>query len=164
MITGLLTVLHVLGIALGAGGAFFAEVFYIRAIRDGVIDPTEGDFLKTTYRMLRIGTFILVFTGFAFFVVYRLDGNVERLYTAKYWAKETLVIIILLNAIFLQTKRIPFWLGSAISLTSWTAAIVIGAWRRIPGTYLELMLYYAVAVPIVAGVLEFIRKKMTTRI
>lgn len=164
IVSALLTILHVVGIALGAGGAFFAEIFYIRAIRDGIIDPTEGDFLKTTYRMLRIGTVLLIFSGFGFFVVARLTGHADLLYVAKYWAKETLVIIILVNAILLQTKRVPFWLGSAISLTSWSAALVIGAWRHIPGTYTEIMLVYLLAVPLTAGVLEFIRRKITIRV
>src|SRR3989338_2276433 len=164
LLVGFLTVIHVVGVALGAGGAFFAEVFYLRAIRDGIIDPTESDFLKTTYRMLRIGTILLIITGFGLFLYFRLNGRSEFLYNSRYWIKETLLIIILCNALLLQARRMPVLLGSAISLASWTAALVVGAWRSIPGTYVEIMLVYLVLVPVTAWVLEIIRRKMAIRV
>lgn len=161
MITGLLTTLHVIGLALGAGGAFFAEVFYMKALRDGVVDPTEGAFLAATYRVLRLGMVLLILSGFGFFILYRMEGNTELLYSAKYWAKMTLVFIILANALCLQARRMPFWLGSALSFTSWFAALIIGAWGNVTLSYMEIMLAYALAIPVVAGILELIRKQFS---
>lgn len=161
MLIELLTIAHVVGVTLGVGGAFFAEVFYLRAIRDGVIDPTESDFLKITYKILRVGIIFLIFTGFGFFILYRLNGNSDLLYSAKYWVKMTFLCIILLNALLLQAKRIPFWLGSTISFTSWFAALAVGAMTEIPGTYLSIMLWYVLALIVTGGVLEVIRKNTT---
>ena len=161
--TGLiLSLIHATGVVLGVGGAVFAEIFTLRALRDGVVDPTESDFLKTTYRVLRVGMVLLIFSGFGFFLLYRLDGNTEYLYNVKYWVKMTFVVIILLNALLLQAKRIPFWLGSTLSITSWLGALVVSVIGRAltNASYLDIMVLYLLAIPVVALFLDFIHRSV----
>ena len=52
---------------------------------------------------------------------------------------------------------VPFWLGASISFTSWYAAMILGAWRSVPFSFVEIMIGYAVAVIVMAGVLEGVR-------
>ncbi|MBI5913556.1 hypothetical protein HY839_03925 [Candidatus Azambacteria bacterium] len=153
-----LTFSHIIGTMLGVGGATFAEFFYLKALKDGHIDPEEGDFLKATYRVLRIGMILLILSGFGFFILYRINGHEELLYDPRFLGKVTLIAIIFFNAILLQTKKMPLWLGSALSFTSWYGALVLGAWRSVDASYLAIMAWYAGAVLVVALILHIIRK------
>lgn len=154
----LLTFFHIIGTVLGVGGATFAEFFYLKALKDGHVDPEEGDFLKATYHVLRIGMALLILSGFGFFVLYRINGHEEFLYDPRFLGKVTLTAIIFFNALLLQIKKMPFWLGSALSFTSWYGALILGAWRGVDASYLSIMASYAGAVVVVALVLHIIRK------
>lgn len=153
-----LITIHVIGTVLGVGGATFAEIFYLKAIKDGEIDPVEGSFLGTTYTVLRVGLVIIVLSGFGLLVLSSLTGLEEHLYDPKLWAKISIVVIILINAILISMRKIPMWLGSSLSFTSWYTALILGMWRGIPYSYLEIMFGYIIAVFIMAGILEYIKR------
>lgn len=155
-----LIVIHLIGTVLGVGAATFAEIFFLKSARDGNIDPTEGSFLQIIYRVMRIALFLLVLSGFGFLVLYRLTGLEDRLYSPLLWAKMSIVVIILANAILLQTRRVPMWLGSALSFSSWYAAMLLIPLRTaiMPISYLEIMMWYGVSVLAVAGILSLIRR------
>ena len=155
---------HIIGTALGVGGATFAEVFLLKSLRDGKVDETEGGFLRLTYWALRLGMIILVLSGFGFFLLYRFESDTDHLYEPALWAKMTIVLVILINALLLETRKIPLWLGSALSLTSWYAALVIGASGQNDWSYGEVMLWYVLAVAIVAGLLSLVRKSLKIKI
>lgn len=149
---------HIVGTILGAGAALFAEVFVIKALRDGVIEPLEGDHLKTIYTILRIGLIVTVISGFGFLFLYRINGYGEYLYDPKLWAKLTVIMIILLNALLLQSRKIPLLWGSAISLTSWYAAMTLGILRKVSAGYFEILGGYVLSVLIVTFILHRIHK------
>lgn len=155
-----LTLLHIVGVALGVGGATFAEIFFLKSIRDGEVDPIESSFMKVTYRVLRYGTLLLVISGFGFLLWYRFTNQMSLLYEDKLWAKLTIIIILLMGAIGWETRKVPFWLGSTVSFTSWYAALVLGAWRGLDASYFTIMVGYIVAVGLVALILKVIRKKL----
>ena len=148
---------HIIGTALGVGGATLGEVFYLKAARDGKVDPHENDALRTIFYVLRVGMALLIISGFGYFIMLRLEGHTTPLLGARMWAKLTIVLILLFGVVAWHTRKVPMWLGSAISLTSWYAALIIGAWRGIPGTYVSLMLWYAGAIVMVGIVLLIIR-------
>ena len=151
-----LIVSHVIGTVFGVGGVTFAEIFYLRAIKDGKVDPKEGSALKIIYRLVRIGLFLTVFSGFGFLLYFRLTGNIEQLYDPKLWAKLTIIVIIMINAIMLSMRSIVLWLGSAISLTSWYMTMILGSWRSYPYGFMDTMVGYVITVIVVAIVLYFI--------
>jgi len=159
----ILTLFHILGTVLGVGGATMAEIFFLKAIRDGVIDPIETSFLRTTYSVIRIGLFIIIFSGIGYLLLYRLTGVDWYLLSDKYWAKMSITLIILLNAVLIQMRSIPMWLGGAISLTSWYFAMFLGIWRGLDMTFSEILGVYVAAVLIVAYVLHLIKKIMCER-
>jgi len=155
---------HIIGTVLGVGGATFAEIFLLKALRDGVVDPTETDFLHSTYRVIRIGLVILVLSGFGFLILYRLTGMEERLYSPVLWSKLSIVFIILMNAILIQTHKIPLWLGSALSFASWYAAMLLvplSVWQY---SYFVIMGWYIVSVIVVVVVLSVIRKILNIKL
>ncbi len=153
-----LIITHLIGTVLGAGGATFAEIFYFKAKKDGVMEPLEVDHLRTVYFVLRIGLFILIITGFGFLLFYRLIGAGEVLLSPKLWAKLGIVIILVFNAFLIQAKKIPMWLGASVSLTSWYGALILGAWRTLDVSFISIIVVYIVAIFIIAGILEIIRR------
>lgn len=148
---------HIIGTILGVGAATFAEIFYVRALKDGVVTPEEGTGLKVIYTILRIGLVLAVVSGFGFLVLYRLTGLEERLLDPKLWAKMTIIVVLVVNALLLQLHRMPMWLGASLSLTSWYAATILGAWRMVPYSYVQIMLGYLVAVAVVAVILARVK-------
>ena len=154
-----LIITHIIGTVFGVGGAIFAEVFYLKSIKDGDIDSTESSFLKTTYFILRIGIILLVLSGFGLLILNRLEGATQYLYNPRLWAKLTLTLVIVVNAILLEIRLIPIWLGFSLSFTSWYAALVLGLWRGASAAgYVTIMLWYIIAVFVVAFILGAIKK------
>lgn len=154
-----LIIIHLTGTVLGVGAATFAEIFYLKALKDGVISPEEGSTLRTIYSVLRIGLVLSVLSGFGFLLLYRMTGQEERLFDPALWAKMSIIIILVVNALLLQLRRIPMWLGAPLSLASWYAAMVIGAWHDIAYSYIEIMLGYIVSVVLMIIVLELIKRR-----
>ncbi len=155
-----LTAGHIIGTALGVGGATLAEIFYLKSSRDGVVDAAEASFLKTTYRVLRVGMLLLVLSGFGYLLLARIAGTTEALYSPKLWAKLTIILILLAGVLLWQAKKVPMWLGSPVSLVSWYAALILGIWRGLAAPYLTIMVWYAAAIVVVGVILHFIRKAL----
>jgi len=156
-----LIILHLIGTVLGVGGATFIEIFLNKSLKDGKVDPIEGDFLKTTFTIVRVGLVISLFTGFALILLYRFEGQMFRLYDPTLWVKFTLIGVIVINALLLQAHKVPLWLGSALSFVTWYAVMVIGILLRGPSIpYLELMFYYLIALAFGALILEGIRRSL----
>jgi len=153
-----LIITHLIGTVLGVGGATFAEIFYLKAKKDGIIEPLEIDHLRTIYFVLRIGLFISMITGLSFLLFYYLIGASELLLNPKLWAKLLIVAILIFNAFLIKFKKIPMWLGASISLTSWYGAMILGAWRTLNVSFINIIIIYIIAIFIVAGILEFIKK------
>ena len=158
-----ITALHIIGTALGVGGATLAEIFYLRASRDGVIDIEEAGFLKTTYRVLRVGMLLLVLSGFGYLILLRIAGPIAPLYSPRLWAKLTITMILLAGVIAWQAKKVPMWLGSPISLVSWYAALILGTWRGLEASYLTMMAWYVIAIVAVGLLLHIIRRALRAK-
>jgi hypothetical protein len=155
-----LKITHFIGVALGVGGATFAEIFYLKAKRDGVIEPLEADYMKTAVFVLRLGLFILVVSGFGFFLVYRFTLAGALILDPQLWAKLTIVLVLIFNAFLTAAQKAPMWLASAISFTSWYAALIIGAWSSLEASYSSVIIVYIIAIFVVALILEIIRKAL----
>ena len=147
------TISHIVGTVLGVGGATFAEIFYLKTDKNGSV----------AYTVMRIGMIILVLSGFGYLLLLRFSGQEQYIYSPRLWAKLTITLVILVNALLLQIHKLPTKVGSAISLTSWYAALVLGAWRGLPAGYFGIMAWYMVAIFAVALLQYFIRKKMIVK-
>jgi len=156
----ILIVAHLVGTVLGVGGATFAEINILRALSDGKVSPDESNLMHGVYSTIRLGFFITLISGFGFLVFYRLNGMEELLFAPKLWAKMTIIGFLGLNAMLLQLRVIPLLWGSAISITSWYAALIIGSLKNIEYSYLTIMAIYAVAVTIAFAILMRIHNAM----
>lgn len=156
----LLIIVHIIGTVLGVGAATFAEIYYARFNSDDILSDDERKTLATTFVVLRIGLFILVVSGFGFLLYMRLTEYVEPLSSPTFWAKMTVVGVLVTNALLLQIRLIPLAVGAAVSLTGWYTALIFGVIGKTSASYLELMLYFAVATVLVGFILEDIRNHL----
>lgn len=155
----LLVITHVIGTVLGVGAATFAEIFLIKSLRDGEMDPHESSTLRTVYWVMRIGLVLAVVSGFGFLLLYRLEGHANYLYNEALWAKMVIILVLMVNAWLLTAHRIPMWLGSALSFTSWYAALIIGFLiGPINYGFFEILFFYVIAVAVMAVILSIIRR------
>lgn len=152
-----LIISHLVGTVIGVGAATFAEVFLVRALRDGTVDEVEGDHLKVMYTAMRIGLIITFLSGFGFLLYYRLNGLEELLYQPKLWAKMTIILSLVVNAALLHAGKMNFQLGAGISFTSWWAAVVIGSWSAMPYSYTTIIAGYIGIVLVATFLLELIK-------
>src|SRR3990167_3430575 len=63
---------HIIGTVLGVGATTFAEIFYLKFLKDEKIDPFEHDVLKVFYQIIRLGLVILVLLAAAFALNFKL--------------------------------------------------------------------------------------------
>lgn len=149
---------HIIGVAMGAGGATMSDTLFLTSVRDNYIDPSECKLLKVASKIVVLGLVILCFTGGAFFLV----GDVP---SERFWAKMTVVGIAVMNGFIMHRKLFPVFekcsqeeipllsetflahlrlLVSAgtISALSWYAAVILGTWKSLPLSYVEIMAWY----------------------
>jgi len=169
---------HLVGIAIGAGGAFVADLMFLKSVKDEKISKTEFGFLQLGSRLVWLGLLILILSGIGLFLL----KPEELMHSSKFLAKMTIVGIILTNGFFFYrihlprfqrhtgehfpssdefVRSIPFILTSgAISLVSWLAAIALGALRSLPYSYWQIIAVYAALVIGAALLLLLFKRKI----
>lgn len=93
-----LLALHLIGFAIGVGGATVADVFFLKFLKDFRISKTEADFMKTLSRILWTGVVILTVTGLGLFLL----DPARLLASAKFISKMIVVLVLFLNGVFLH--------------------------------------------------------------
>lgn len=160
-----LLVMHLIGFALGVGGATINDVLFFRFLKDYKISQKENAVLKIMSETIWLGLLILIISGIGLYV-----QNMEALNeSSKFLVKATVVGIITLNGAFLNlyiaphlmkvsfkdshTKTNPVthfrklaFVSGAISFVSWYTAFILGTIKSIPLSYLELFGIYLVLV------------------
>lgn len=152
---------HIIGTVLGVGGDTFGSIFYFKALKDGKVDLHEADTLRTCFKVVHIGLVLLVISGFGFFLEQRLTGDTSHMFSLRIIAKLALVFILVINAVLMQMRKIPEWIGGAISITSWYTALILGVWRGLQASLWQIALVYIVAIVVVAISERLIRKRMS---
>jgi len=169
--------LHLLGVIIGMGGAFTSDAIFFSSISDEKVSHTEVRFLKLGGKMVWLGIFIIALSGL--FIFY---SNPEfYLHSSKFLAKMSVVAILLLNGLIFHLVHIPRfhrhaeshfpsseefmhfapWLlvGGVISSISWLSALILGLWRGIPYSYLEIMSFYGLVLLVIIIFTLIFRKK-----
>ncbi len=168
-------IIHLLGLALGVGGALLSDAMFFKAIKDKRIIKTEMEFLRLGSWSVGLGLMMLVFSGLGMFM---LDHE-RYLASSKFLAKMTIVAILIVNGVVLHQLQIPylmkitekhsstlaafsktrFWfiIGGVVSIVSWLSALVLGAFRSIPWPYEQIMFTYFLVLAFGLAVAYFLR-------
>jgi hypothetical protein len=169
-----LTILHLIGVVIGAGGAIASDFMFFSSVKDERISHTEMRFLKLGSKMVWLGLSILFISGGLIFL-----GDVARYsVSTKFLAKMTIVGIITINGILFHifhiphlhrhagthfpssdefTRKLPVLVASGVvSMVSWMSALVLGSLHSIPYSYLSIMslYFFALIIGITVGVLH----------
>ncbi len=149
----LLTIGHIIGTALGVGGATASDVIFMRALSRDKLSVGEFQAMQSLSLVIWIGLALLIVSGFGFlFLSHGTQAPGASLVPSeKVWAKLLIVVILFVNGIVLNTKATPLleqWVGQAglgqkirergtlfftaggISIISWYAALILGALGR----------------------------------
>lgn len=174
----LLLITHIFGVAFGVGGAFASDVIFLKSIKDGRITKTEMGFIVLGSSMVWIGLVILVLSGIGLFLL-----NPEGyLASSKFMAKMTIVVILTVNGFIFHISHIPRFLrhvdqffhssdefmrnrpfiivSGALSLISWSAALVLGVFKSVPLSYTTIMGIYLLVVIIAISIGFFLKRKI----
>lgn len=160
----ILTILHLFGVALGAGGAFVSDAMFFKSVRDANINSTEVLFLKLGGFIVWSGLVLLAASGAGLFLL-----DIEHyLSSSKFLAKMTIVAILIVNGVVFHLTHIPriirhanhhlpssdefirkrslLAINGAISTTSWISAIILGSLSGLPYSYGTIMAIYGTAL------------------
>lgn len=169
---GIITAVHMLGLALGLGGATITDLFFFRFLKDFRISEHEAEIMKVLSQVIWLGLAILVISGLGLYIPQAAELNES----AKFLTKMVVVGVIIINGAFLNLvisprlvsitfrqdhmhqngelrrfRRLAFALG-AISFTSWYTAFILGMLRLIPVSLgLAIGIYGLLLVIAVAG-------------
>lgn len=158
----IIVMLHLVGLALGLGGATFGDLFFFRFLKDLRISQYESEILKGISQVVWFGLALLIISGLALYLPYASDYNAS----SKFLAKVSIILVIITNGAFLnlmvaprlihitfgdmhahqpgelrKARKLAFALG-AISFVSWYSALILGALDSVPLSYSALMTIY----------------------
>lgn len=155
-----LKITHIIGTVLGAGGATFTEYLLREAARDGKVNRSEGRLLSLVYWLIRVGLILIVFSGFGFFLRLRLEPGLSFvLYEPRMWMKLGITALLVINAFLLHVRRVPLWLGAAVSLTGWYAALILGAWRGLEAGFLTQLIGFLLVLTAMTWLMRYLHEK-----
>lgn len=169
---------HIFGVALGAGGAYASDLIFFNSAKDRHISKTESRLLSASSKMVWLGLGILILSGIG---LVSLRPEIF-LSSEKFWAKMTVVGVIMVNGLVFHFSHLPrllrshvgefaiehelvrhrtFLLASgAVSVVSWTYAMVLGVIKQNPFSYLDFVGTYAVLLLLATASAIILRERI----
>jgi len=155
---------HIVGVALGAGGAWILDIYMIRASLKGVISRENARVVVFLSGLVSIGFALAWISGLSFICYYYLFQT-EALSNPKLWAKLTVVVLMTINAFFIHYLVIPtikrragfdffesvstrkinnMVIIGSVSCVSWLFAVSLGVFSflNFNASYLSIMVVY----------------------
>jgi hypothetical protein len=163
---------HIVGTAIGVGGATVADILFFKSIRDGKVSQDEYQILRVLSRVIMTGFIILIVSGLGFLALLFLNTGSLAGMPDRMLAKLYIVAIIFFNSRVLALKVLPLVkisigkdirpvleknsflviTAGAVSIISWYSALLLGTWREIPFSLIEIMsLYFILLITVCSG-------------
>lgn len=180
-IKSLLVLAHIVGVALGVGGATISDIFFTRILKSGKITKPDYDNLKVLSRVIWAGIIILIISGLAFlWRMYDSSGSVGILNSEKFLAKLTLVAVITVNGLVFHFKVFPklksmigdkdfskhhllLSVTGAISVTGWYSIIILSTLRGVNLPYFAWLGLYLLILTSGIFVTRYVINRLTTK-
>lgn len=169
-------ILHLIGVAIGAGSAYMGDILFLVSAEDRVFSKDETHLMHTAGTVTWLGLLLLAISGLGLFA----QDPATYLQSSKFITKMILVGIIALNGIALHHAHMPnikkvigikihthkgfmksshlMQVSGAISVTAWTSVIILGALPSIPFSVLEALLIYTAILTLIIIFIRIIRK------
>lgn len=170
LLTGrqLLVIIHLFGLALGAGAAFVSDFTFVGALKDRTFTRHELNTLELLSKIVWLGLGVLILSGFFIFL-----GSTDALLdSSKFLAKMTVVAIIAINGLLFKFVHMPklnrlvdqdvskldnprlkgMFISGGLSGVSWATALILGVLRGVEYSYWQIIgVYGLVAVGAMCG-------------
>ncbi|MEX1061908.1 MAG: hypothetical protein WEC39_02270 [Patescibacteria group bacterium] len=159
----LLVIIHLLGVAVGAGAGFMVDVLFFSSLRTRQITAEKVKTIALGSRLVWLGIFLILVSG----LLLVLSGP-GILRSPKFLAKMTIVGILIANGTVFHFVHYPallknyknffsssqeflnasrgLFISGAISAPSWIAALTLGVLSRLPYSYWFYMGIYAAVI------------------
>ncbi len=132
-----------MGITFGVGASTFALTFFINALEDGTIDPSERRFMHIVYVVLRIGMILITLSLLSFAgIVLFAGGGISALSSPLYLMEVTLIGVIIINAILMTKHLMPMKFGPVLAGGSWYSLFFVTALPLAATPYPILLIFY----------------------
>lgn len=158
-------VAHLVGLALGAGGATLTDVIFVTSVRKGRVGHTLESIMETSSSVVLGGYLLLLVSGGGLF----LTGSST---SPRFWAKMVMVGVVGVNGLVAHRVTFPqlsskmrsrspdVTIGflhqisgtAAISAVSWYGAIIAGTWKTSPWPFYLWVLVYFVVLAVATAV------------
>ena len=159
------TLLHLVGFALGVGGATISDILFLRFLKDFKITEEEKNILKLMSQIVWFGLLLIVISGVGLY----LPESERLLDSAKFLVKMIVVAVIIINGAILNLVITPKLLNiawksdginvknvsrmsniafatGAISFVSWYTAFFLGFARNVTLSFSQLISIYGGAL------------------
>ncbi len=166
--SNLLLIAHIIGIALGVGGATVSDVLFLQSIKNKKISVDEFANLQAVSKIVWAGFFILLFSGAGLIMLSLIkNGSAPMILLPRFQAKMIIALLIFINGLVFHFFSIPFlrkninvsWeskniaskiplfsIGGGISIVSWYSALILGSLRGIDFPLLFILNIYGILV------------------
>lgn len=104
----LLGIAHIIGVALGVGGATVSDIFFIRILKTKKISQLDFQNLRVLSRIVWAGITILILSGLSLlWLMYENSGSIALLNSPRFLAKLTLVAVVTVNGFIFHFHVFP---------------------------------------------------------
>lgn len=168
------TIVHVLGVVLGMGGALVSDMLFSFFSKDKNLNKTELKTLSILSKLILYSLVVISISGVAIF----LSDPSGYLASAKFLAKMTILVVLVLNGYLLNKyvwphlldrgfftlkserniRRLAFVLG-AVSVISWLSVFFLGMLDGLDMGYRLIISIYTMITLCGAGVALLIEKR-----
>lgn len=177
----LLTIIHLLGLAVGAGGAFMTDRLMLVMLRDHKMSKDEFTVLHRAGNFVIGGLSVLFLSGVGLF----LTDIARYLASDKFIAKMIIVAVLIVNGFVLHKAVMPLikrklsknlakdkeFVGAlpklvavgAVSICSWIFALVLGSLSSVPVGFEIVLLIYVAAIVVTWTIGLAIARKWFTK-
>lgn len=171
----IITYIHIIGVALGFGGAMVGDAMFFSSIRDKKFTTTELRFMKLGGKLIWLGIAILIASGIGLVYI-----TPELLQSSKFLTKMVIVAVIIVNGVIFHgyhipnihknlnksTKTTPFFqkkgylltMSGGVSVVSWLSAAFLGSLSWISLSFLQLLGIYGVLLLLALGFGALLKK------
>jgi hypothetical protein len=154
----LLTVLDLFEIGLAVGASTFALTFYFMAFKKGAPDPSERRFMHAVYFTIRLSLVLIIATEIGYIWYYGLAAFPLVETSEVLWFRWFLLGVIIGNAVLMEFRKMPMWLGPALAGGSWYAFFFATAWPGLTLSFGTLTLYWALFIVFMMVLLRAIKR------
>ncbi len=162
-----LVLAHIVGTALGVGGATISDWMFVRTVKNRRLTAAELGFLDALSKAVWAGALLLGISGLLLILAMYLNGGGKLppiMFSEPFRAKLTLVVIILINGLVFKRRVFPILsksveqpelLQSSTGILSVTGAISVASWYMVVfiSVFHELRFPYEIWMGIYAAIL-----------